>query len=330
MFVKTGMLVAQRFDMKRFSLTGEAIPISEGVRHDSIGIIGAFCASATGQLAYEGGFDDVRLTWYDRHGKLLETVGGNAQVNSVQLSPDGRKAAITERSTGHPRIWIYDMVRGLRSRFTLDDSFFENDPAWSADRSSIVFSSNRNGGVDLYRRSVENPATPELIYADKLVKQPLSFTPDDKYLLYQVAGNPETGMDLWLLQDPLGPAEKVKAMPFAQTRFNEVRGQFSPDGLWIAYTSDETGQFEVYVAPFPGPGERQQVSVGGGLYSRWRGDGKEIFYIGIGRNNLLMAAPLHFGPHNSLLGSVKRSRCFLSKATSGAVHTISRPTVSGF
>jgi len=297
LFMKSGMLVAQPFDLKHLSLTGEPITIGEGIRSDTVGMVGAFSASATGQLLYEGGFDDLRLTWLDRRGKLLGTVGDSAQFTSIQLSRDQRKAVVTERSTGRGRIWIYDMVRGLRSRFTLDDSI-ENYPVLSADGSTIVFSSNRNGGVDLYQRSVENPGRSELIYADKSVKEPLSLTPDNKYLLYSVMSDPRTGSDLWLLQDPLGPPGKAKAMPFAQTRFNEIRGCFSPDGRWIAYTSDESGQFEVYVVPFRGPGARQQVSVGGGFQSRWRGGGKEIFYVSL--NNQLMVATFRAGAHNSL------------------------------
>jgi hypothetical protein len=210
--MKAGMPVAQPLDLKHLTLTGEPITIGEGVRTDTVGMVGAFSASAAGQLLYEGGFDDLRLTWFERRGKLLGAVGDTAQFTSIQLSRDQRKALVTEPSTGRGRIWIYDMVRGLRSRFTLDESI-ENYPVRSADGGTIVFSSNRNGGVDLYRRSVENPGRSELIYADKSVKEPLSLTPDNKYLLYSAMSDPRTGSDLWLLRDPLGPSGKAKAIP---------------------------------------------------------------------------------------------------------------------
>ena len=116
------------------------------------------------------------------------------------------------------------------------------------------------------------------MYADDLLKAPLGFSPDGASLVYRVFGDPTTKADIWILPDPLGMPGASKPSPFMRTGFNEEYPQFSPDGRWIAYESDESGRFEVYVAPFPGPGAKRQVSTSGGTRSRWRMDGKELFY----------------------------------------------------
>jgi hypothetical protein len=291
LFVKGGMLMAQPFDLKHLETTGDASTIADGIRHDIIGVVGAFCASANGLLAYEGDFSNLRLTWFDRKGNPAGSFGESAQYTNVQLSPSRRKVAIAEFDTGFPHIWIYDTLQGLRTRFTFDQAS-ENFPVWSPDGRVIVFSSNRGGDFDLYRKPAEGSGRAELVYADKLLKNGLSFTPDAKYFLYWTTGDPQTGIDLWILPEPLGAAARSKPFPFAQTRFTEALGQFSPDGRWIAYTSDESGQFEIYVAPFPGPGPRRQVSVAGGYYSRWRSDGKELYYIGLNNELMATAAPV--------------------------------------
>ena len=128
------------------------------------------------------------------------------------------------------------------------------------------------------------------MYADDLLKAPLGFSPDGASLVYRVFGDPTTRADIWILPDPLGMPGASKPSPFMRTGFNEEYPQFSPDGRWIAYESDESGRFEVYVAPFPGPGAKRQVSTSGGTRSRWRMDGKELFYRAA--DNRLMAAAL--------------------------------------
>jgi Tol biopolymer transport system component len=165
-------------------------------------------------------------------------------------------------------------------------------PIWSADGRTIVFSSNRGGGLDLYREATDGSGHPQLVYADRHMKQATSLTPDGKYLLYWTS-DPQTGLDMWVLPDPL-TATPGKPFPFRQTRFNELGGQFSPDGRWVAYMTDESGQFEICVAPFPGPGPRRQVSMGGGFWAGWGRDGKEVLFSSY--SSELMAAAAHVGP----------------------------------
>jgi Tol biopolymer transport system component len=169
------------------------------------------------------------------------------------------------------------VARGLRTRFTFDPAA-ELNAVWSPDGGTIVFDSSRKGTSDLYRKRSNGTGNEELLYADSLRKLPTSFSPDGKFLLYYTTNVPKTGFDIWVLPDPLGPPGVSKPYPFLRTRFNEFFGQFSPDGKWVAYQSDETGRYEIYATPFPGPGGKRQISTGGGQYPRWRSDGKEIFY----------------------------------------------------
>ena len=142
----------------------------------------------------------------------------------------------------------------------------------------IVFRSNRTGRYDLYRKPADGSRSEELLYADNQWKSPTSFSPEDRYLAYFVRGDRKTGSDMWILPDPLGPPGASKPYPFMRTEFDEEVPQFSPDGHWMAYQSNESGRYEIYVAPFPGPGGKRQVSTAGGTRPRWRADGKELFY----------------------------------------------------
>jgi len=199
--------------------------------------------------------------------------------------------SITDQASSNMDIWLYDVARSLRTRFTFDPAA-ENQAVWSPDGRTIVFNSNRKGHFDLYRKSANGVGAEELLYADNLEKYPLSFSPDGRFLLYFSQGDPKTGSDLWILPDPLKtPAPgAAKLYPFQRTPFNELNGQFSPDGHWIAYQSDESGRFEIYAAPIPGPGGKRQISTSGGLLPRWRANGKEVFYIA--PDQRLMAAEI--------------------------------------
>jgi Tol biopolymer transport system component len=140
--------------------------------------------------------------------------------------------------------------------------------------------------LDLYQKASNGAGAEEVLLEDNLDKTPLSWSSDGRFILYLTSGGP-TGNDLFVL--PLFGDRKP--FPFLQTQFNDYPGQFSPDGRWVAYASDESGKFEVYVAPFPGPGGKWQVSVAGGDWPRWRRDGTEIFYLA--PDNKLMAAAVN-------------------------------------
>jgi Tol biopolymer transport system component len=157
----------------------------------------------------------------------------------------------------------------------------EQASIWSPDGETIIFDSTRSGPGDLFRKKSNGAGAEELLYSDNLTKIPTSWSPDGRFLLFQTTSD-KTGSDIWVLSDPLGSPGAAKPYPFLQTRFNELVARFSPDGKWVAYQSDESGHYEIYVAPFLGPGGKRQISAGGGRYPRWRSDGREIFYVNPG------------------------------------------------
>jgi len=181
---------------------------------------------------------------------------------------------VSDPHVGPPDLWIYEVARGLRTRFTFDPRP-DNSPVWSPDGTRVAFSSIRKGDFDLYIKSYTTPGEEELLLQAEYDQVPMSWSPDGQYLAYCNRGVPGTGSDIWVL--PLfGDRQPIR---FLQTGFLEDGPQFSPDGRWIAYVSNESGRQEVYVAPFPGPGWKLQISTVGGSKPRWRQDGREIYYL---------------------------------------------------
>jgi Tol biopolymer transport system component len=208
----------------------------------------------------------------------------------LRLSRDRQKvaAAIIDPNMGPPDIWIYEVARaGLRSRFTFDPGA-DRWPIWSPDGTRLAFSSNRKGQFNLYIRPFAGSGIEELLLESDRDKIPTDWSSDGRYILFETRGNPKTQSDVWAL--PL--SGDLKPIPVLQTPFRELEAVFSPDGRWIAYTSDESGRGEVYVTPFPGPGRKWQVSTSGGILPRWSGTGREIFFGSreVGSGDRLMAA----------------------------------------
>jgi Tol biopolymer transport system component len=282
-------LMAQPFDLRNLRLSGEALPVVEHVQSGQNTSLGAFSASVSGLLAYATGSAEFELGWFDRKGNRIGSLGEEAWFNRLNLSPDRKNLAVSITTGSNMDIWLYDAVRGPRTRFTSDPAT-ESEAIWSPDGRTIVFASDRKGHLDLYRKSANLSGAEEPLYIDNLEKRPSSISPDGKFLLYYNLGDPKTGSDLWILPDPLGPPGTAKPYSLLQSQFDEVNGQFSPDGHWIAYQSDETGRNEIYVVPFPGPGSKRQISTTGGSQPRWRADGKEIFYVALDQK--LMAAEI--------------------------------------
>jgi eukaryotic-like serine/threonine-protein kinase len=276
LFMRGTTLVAQPFDAARLKLEAEAAtPVAENIQASGLPELGAFSVSSSGTLVYAGGASaGQELTWVDRSGGRT-VVGEPAVVSTLNLSPDDKYAAagVFDPASRKYGIWLYDLARGLRNRFTSDPAQ-QYWAVWSPDGGSVVYDSH----YDLYRRQSNGAGGEELLYADDLQKQPESWSPDGKFLLY-TSRDPKTSADLWILPDPLGSPGKSKPYPFLRTEFSETKGQFSPDGKWIAYQSNETGRNEIYANPFPGPGGKRRISTGGGTSPRWRRDGREIFFI---------------------------------------------------
>jgi Tol biopolymer transport system component len=289
LFLRGDTLMAQPFDPSNLRLSGEALPVVEGVQSSQYSSLAAFSASVSGLLAYAAGSAEFELGWFDRKGNRIGSLGEPAQFNRLHFSPDRKNLAVNITTGSNTDIWLYDVARGLRTRFTFDPAT-ELDAVWSPDGRTIVFASDRRGHLDLYRKSANGSGAEEPLFIDNLEKRPTSISPDGKFLLYHTIGDPKTGNDLWILPDPLGRPGTAKPYSLLQSPSAEQNGQFSPDGHWIAYQSNETGRYEIYVAQFPGPGGKRQVSTAGGALPRWRADGKEIFYIP--PDQKLMAAEL--------------------------------------
>jgi Tol biopolymer transport system component len=282
LFMRETTLMAQPFDARRLVSTGDALPVAEQVMTAAGALHGVFAVSDNGSLVYwTGSSRTTQLAWFDRNGKQTGTLGDPGTINALEFSPDRASvaAAIFDSGSRNQDIWIYDVARGLKTRFTFDPAE-ERQAAWSPDGRSLVFNSNPKGHFDLFRKQANGVGNEELLFADGLEKYPTSWSPEGKFLLYFSQGDPKTKDDLWVLPMTLERSgEARKPFSFAQTPFNETWGQFSPDGRWIAYQSDESQRIEIYVAPFPGPGGKRQISTAGGLEPRWRQDGKEIYYL---------------------------------------------------
>jgi eukaryotic-like serine/threonine-protein kinase len=286
LFARESTLMAQPFDEQRLVTTGEAVVLADPMisRVPGIGVAGAFSVSRTGLLSFVGGSTarGETLTWFNRSGKQLGTLGDPQTLFDLRFSPDRKSVAV---SMGDPAgrnidIWIYDVVRGRRSRLTLRGRAI--GAVWSPDGNAVVYRYVEQV-EDLYRKQINVAGPEELLYANPARKRPTSWSPDGKFILYFSNG------DLWVLPvTPERPGAALKPFLFMQTPFNEMFAQFSPDGRWIVYGSDESQRSEIYVAPFPGPGVKRQISTEGGTRPLWRDDGKEIFYVAPDRR--LMAA----------------------------------------
>jgi serine/threonine protein kinase/Tol biopolymer transport system component len=290
LYLRESTLVSQPFDVTRLAITGEAVPVAEQVRSELYlgGVAGLFSVSQAGLLAYQAGAGagGQRLTWFDRTGKPVGSVGDASDFFALELSPDHKSLADT-RLGQNVDLWIYDVARGLPKRFTFSPAR-DRQAIWSPDGGTIVYQSNPKGVADLYRKAADGTMTEELLYADGAEKVATSWSPDGKFLLFFRLDS-KTQRDIWVLPLEGGPAgAPAKPIPWLVTPFNERFPRFSPDGRWVAYESDDWQRFEIYVAPFKGPGGTRQISTGGGMYPRWRADGKEIFYVGA--NGTLMAA----------------------------------------
>jgi Tol biopolymer transport system component/predicted Ser/Thr protein kinase len=290
LFLREGTLMAQRLDAKRFDLAGEPFPVAEQV--GSTLALGYFSVSANGVLAYRSGSSggNSQLMWFDREGKPLGALGKIADyLGGVALAPDGKRVAVDELDQmGKSDIWMLDLARGVHTRFTFDGQSMRG--TWSPDGTRLAFASLRN---NIYQKDSSGAGNEELLAKSG---SPEGWSRDGRYLLYSVF-DAKTNSDLWVLGDPSGPPESRKPVPYLQTPFNERQGQFSPDGHWIAYVSDESGlnQYQIYVQSFPAGAGKFQVSTGaGGMQPRWRRDGKEIFYLAA--DGKLMAVGVQTAP----------------------------------
>lgn len=278
--------MAQPFDAERVEMTGDIFPVAEQVASIAGGAAqggAAFGVSANGTLVYRMGAASLptELTWFDRSGRKLDAVPATGNFINPSLSPDEKRIAV-EKTDGSARdIWLIDLTRGTTSRFTFDPSVHQY-PIFSPDGQQILFVSDRSG-LDLYVKPANGIGEEKLLL--KNAGGVSDWSADGKTILY-ATGNP---FKVWAL--PTGGDAK----PFpvvASGGFQYIRAKFSPDGRWVAYTSNETGRNEIYVQTFPPSGGKWQVSIDGGEYVYWRRDGKELIVGTIDRRILAVDVKL--------------------------------------
>jgi Tol biopolymer transport system component len=250
----------------------------------------AVSVAATGLVAYRTGARSQRqLTWIDRSGTVRGTVGDpDATLFHPRVSPDGRRVLVGRTVQRNSDLWLLDGAR--TSRFTFDAAG-DGLPLWSPDGTRIVFRSQRTGSGDLYQKFTSGAGVEELLVASDEPKTPTSWSADGRFLLY-LSVDPQSTGDLWVV--PM-VGDRTPSV-FLKTPFREAYGEFSPDGRWVAYHSNESGRQEIYVRPFvpPGPagtaGGQWQVSTAGGAFPIWRPDGKELYYLSPA--GAMMAVPI--------------------------------------
>ena len=289
LFLREGTLLAQPFDERRMETAGDPVPVAQHIQ--SFARAGFFGTSANNVLVYRvsATVQDTQLTWFDRQGKSLNSVGEPASHLSLALSPDGSRAAFgrVESATNlNSHLWVLDLARGTTTRFTSGPGSV-NAAVWSPDANSIVFSLSRDGRDMLYRKPALGGNEELLLTSNRAV--PTSWSPDGRFLLYR-GFTAETS--IWAL--PLEGDRKPAA--YLVREFGHEQGRFSPNGRWVAYVSNESGRNEIYVREFSPSASAAAgwlVSKGGGEEPHWGADGKELLYLG-GRN--LMSVDVTTGP----------------------------------
>ena len=285
-YVNKAKLFAIAFDPDKLETRGTAVPVLEDVAYDSSVGTGQFDLSRTptshGTLVYRratGGVSEMMtLQWVDRSGKKEQLRAKPGVYDDLSLSPDGMRAALQVIEEGSRDVWVYDQRRDAMARLTFGGAFYYS-PAWSPDGRYVVFSSAGNG---IFQARADGAGQPQMLTQSKTLEHPASFTPDGKRLAYDdwAAGKSE----IWTvpLEDQGGQLKAGKTEQFLKSGFNDVGPSFSPDGRWLAYASNESGKFEVYVRSFPPPsngqGGKWQISNGGGTSAKWSRNGHELIY----------------------------------------------------
>ncbi len=295
LWVRDGALVAQRLDVGKAALTGAPVTLAVGLPANGIPV----SVSATGLVAYRvGAVSQSQLTWFDRSGTARGSVGApDDALYQPRVAPDGRRVVVARGAVQSANLWLLDGARMSRLTFGASADF---DPVWSPDGTRILFGSTSSSAFHLYQKLVNGSVGDEqpLLSSGqvKIPGVPTGWSPDGRFLLYRHTDPQTGGADLWV--EPMIGAHTPSV--FLKTPFDAGDGVFSPDGRWVAYQSNESGRFEIYVRPFHPPGTKDsdaasdavqwQVSTVGGLYPTWQPNGKEIDYID--PSGAMMAAPI--------------------------------------
>ena len=299
LFVRDSVFYAQRFDVGSLNLIGSPQSLAQDVFG---GLFAAnIAASRSGTIAYRtglGGRQSRQLVWFDRSGKRLQEVGDEgALLSNPSLSLDDRQLAVQRTTAGNVDIWIIDLQRNASTRLTSNPAV-ESLPIWSPDGTRIALAQTvLDGGPGVLRVDRPSELATLGITDPPGAKILTDWSRDGRFIMFKVVNEQNGGNDLWAT-----PFEgDRKAVPIANAASDERDGQFSPDGRWVAFESDESGAGEIYVQPFPGPGRRVAVSSGGGSQVRWRADGRELYYLR--PDESLMAVPVAATTNELSIGS---------------------------
>jgi len=292
LFGRSHRLSAHAFDPANLTLLDDQFTVADQINYLEFINLLPISAAANSVLAYQS-IDAPRrqLVWYDREGNQVGVLGEPGEYQQVRISPDGTRVALNRQVTGKDTadIWIFDVESKLSYPFTTEPTH-EGAPVWSPDGKQMVYFSNPNGHFDLFVKSVGTSSRQEPLAVSGADKYPNDWSSDGQYLLYGSMGS-STNSDLWVL--PM-KGQGGDPFPYLQTINSEGYARFSPDTKWVAYQSDETGRVEVYVDLFPrteGHSRRWQISTEGGGLPKWRGDGRELYYIMA--NGRMMAVSLN-------------------------------------
>jgi len=285
LFYRDQTLFAQTFDLRKFQLTAEPVPILTDVQFLSRISKASFAASTPELLVAQKTEDSggSQLLWFDRKGQEIGLALQPGVYGNVSIAPNGRTVATdtTDPNSQNTDIWIYDLETRSAKRLTFDPSI-DAMPVWSPDGSQMVFGSNPGTSFDLFLKDTNGAQEAKLIPQEGPDRLPTDWSRNGKYLLYQ------RGADLWFLTFPeLRPTQFLKAVSTLKN------GRFSPDGKWVAYSSNESGRWEIYVTSFPDGHGKWQISNTGGDQPRWRSDGQELFYLAA--DYRIMATPVTIG-----------------------------------
>jgi len=271
LYMRNNALVAQPFDLRTYTLKGDAHTISDEVQYLPTIDLALFAVAGKGALVMQTGkgTDKSELLWLNRNGKQVGIAGPPGLYGNVSISPDGRRIAFDKMETDgrHWDIWIHELANDAMARITFGPGLNQL-PIWSLDGKQVVYSAIRNSQWGLFSKSADGSGSERPISSMiASIQGPWDWSRDGKLLMWQNG-------ELWylLLSDP-------HPKPVFQNSWIVRNAQFSPDGKWIAYSSNETGSWEIYVSPFPHADSKWQVSRGGGEEPRWRRDGKELFYL---------------------------------------------------
>ena len=295
-FVRGRTLFAQRFDPLTLGLTGPVLPVADEVAVETISA--AVSVSAAGPIAYRRGPSQLRrqLVWFDRAGTPSGSAGEGPALGNPSLARDDRRLLVQQTTGQNIDLWLFDLERSVPTRLTFD-SEIDSMPVWSPDGRRMIFNRPRDREQSLTVRNVDGGAPDERVLIGDSVAIASDWSSDGQFVLYKQQDSKVGTFDLFALRVQ-GDRTPIRV---AATPYDERDGQFSPDGTLIAFESNESGTPEIYLQPFPGPGQKTRISANGGTQVRWRGNGRELFYVAA--DNTLMSVPMGPGANRSGIGA---------------------------